>query len=50
MKNSSKQVWFGGGAQNKSGKVAAYGDSFAMYQLRQKWAISLLSCFNYIKI
>ena len=31
-------VWFGGGAQNKSGKIAAYGDSFAMRQLRQRWS------------
>ena len=39
-------VWFGGGAQNKSGKVAVLGDSFAMCQLRQKSAIILLSDYS----
>ena len=36
------------GAQNESGKVAVYGDSLTMRQLRQKWAITLLSGYNYI--
>ena len=34
---------FDDGAQNESGKVAVKGDSFAMCQLRQKWAIPLPS-------
>ena len=43
----SNLQWFGDGAQNESGKVAVYGDSLAMCQLRQMWAITFLSGYNY---
>ena len=34
--------------QNNSGKDAVYGDSFAIHQLRQKWAITLVSNYYYV--
>ena len=36
-------VWFGDGAQNKSGKIDDKGDILTMHQLRQMWVITLLS-------
>ena len=37
------KIRFSDDAQNFSGKVVILGDSSAMHQLRQKWAVTLIS-------